>query len=151
MNEQLTSALSRLEQLVKDKQVRRDSLAYASAIEALKNPGIDIVCGSHTGSGRFAGSKSWAAQTAAILAKTGVMYRIHNVAPKRGKAGDRIQVTNFEVKTNYTSNLVLRITRAGINADLRYNPTLAVFYLANDKREKRISSALALHIVNHIY
>lgn len=84
-------ALEKLEQLVKEKQVFKQSLAYHSALRAIKNPGTPIECGEHGGT-RWA-SKSWQMKTAIILHKIGgIKFENSNNAPKGGKHGDRITV-----------------------------------------------------------
>jgi len=81
-------------QTLKTAKIRtsKSSLAYKTAIEAINNPGVEIVCGANTGSGSYASSKSWQAVTALLLRQAGIEYSLSNVAPKGGKHGDRITV-----------------------------------------------------------
>lgn len=87
-----TIALQNLERIVKERKVRKNSLAYISALEAITYPGREVVCGKHTGTGRFAKSTSWQYQTCMLLQLVGVEFKSFNVAPRGGKAGHRVQV-----------------------------------------------------------
>jgi hypothetical protein len=85
-------ALATMGKLAKEKKVFAHSLAYKTAIEAIKHPDAPISCGKNTGSGRFSSSTSWQAETARILMLAGVAFSKGNSAPKGGKHGDNIAV-----------------------------------------------------------
>jgi hypothetical protein len=76
------------------RKVYKNSKAYQTAVEAVSNPGQPVICGQHKSAGKFSGSDSWQYQTALILTRANIRYTTANVAPKGGKAGDRITV-NF--------------------------------------------------------
>jgi hypothetical protein len=71
-------------------RIAKQSQAYKTAIAAVGNPGVPQICGESMGSGNYASSKSWQAQTAVILMRAGITYNCFNDAPKGGKRGDKI-------------------------------------------------------------
>ena len=95
-----TKALEALEQLVKEKKVSRQSLAYKTAKAAIENPDTPQPCGKNTGTGSYSNSASWRGQTASLLEKIGIKpngdntccYSLGNSAPRGGKHGDNIAV-----------------------------------------------------------
>ena len=100
-----TKALEALEQLVKEKKVSRQSLAYKTAKAAIENPDTPQPCGKKVGSGRFKTSTSWQGKTITILQRIGIMvtyksvnsvdkvwYSTGNSAPQGGRYGDNIAV-----------------------------------------------------------
>lgn len=90
--EQATAKLMALTGRDQSPRVNKQSAAFKTALAAIQNPGVDQVCGKATGSGSYASSTSWATQVGFILTRAGISYHLHNVAPKGGKAGDRIRV-----------------------------------------------------------
>lgn len=70
--------------------IARNSRAFKTASEAIMNAGEPQIAGKNYGKGRHATSITWAHQTAIIFNRLGVEYKIDNVAPKKGKHGDRI-------------------------------------------------------------
>lgn len=91
-------ALAALEALTKQNQnsqvfrVSKNSSAYRSAVEAIMNPGKEIIVAENTGSGRFSGSRSWKIETVSILTRAGIPAIGFNVAPRGGRSGDRVSV-----------------------------------------------------------
>lgn len=91
-----SQALAKLEQLVKEKAVSRNSQSYKTALAAIESPDTPQPCGKNTGSGRYSSSTSWLTQTTFLLMRIGLQsgsgYTVGNSAPKGGKHGDEISV-----------------------------------------------------------
>lgn len=86
------NAIAAINKLVSEKKLFKNSLAYASIIEAINNPGKIVSCGKKTGSGRYSSSISWRTHVVIALSKAGISYCAGNSAPKGGLAGDNISV-----------------------------------------------------------
>jgi hydrogenase maturation factor len=80
--------------------IKKNSLVYKSAMEAVENPGTSVVCGHNSGSGRYSSSVSWLLKTKALLTSAGIDWIEENVSPKGGRAGDRIIVQPYHDNTN---------------------------------------------------
>lgn len=76
--------------LLDSEEVNRRSLAYKSALEALQAGKART--GKNTGSGSYASSTSWTADTAAILDSVGAIYVIGNDAARGGRHGEYIEI-----------------------------------------------------------
>jgi hypothetical protein len=80
----------------KELRIAKNSLSYKSACEAVENMGVMVVTGKHTGSGRYAGSTSWTFDTLRLLDKAGFVAIHKNIAPKGGRAGERVMVSSYQ-------------------------------------------------------
>lgn len=99
---QALAALEALTLLPKNdlRKAHKQSLAYKTAVEAVQNPSKFIKCGTHKGSGRYSGSKSWQFETSAILNRGGISHECINDAVRNGKAGDKIRVVHLWPEIN---------------------------------------------------
>jgi hypothetical protein len=94
---QALAALEALTLLPKNSlsKIYKNSLAYQTAVEAVNKPGTFISCGAHTGTGRFASSKSWQYDTSVILNRADISHECINDAVRGGRAGDKIRVIHL--------------------------------------------------------
>lgn len=85
-------ALAAIETLVKEKKLRKNSLAYDTIMDAINNPGKIVPCGKDIGSSRYSSSTSWRNQVVCALMAAGITYFSGNSAPRGGAAGDNISI-----------------------------------------------------------
>jgi hypothetical protein len=88
-----TELIQRVETAAKELAIRKNTLAYKSAIEAVTNPNTPVVCGENTGSGRHASSHRWDYVVSDLLKKADIPHTCTNVAKHGGRAGARVTVT----------------------------------------------------------
>lgn len=66
-------------------------MAYQTALEAISKPNEFVICGKHSGSGRFAKSESWGYKVMLYFELAGIKYERINDAPRGGRAGEKIR------------------------------------------------------------
>lgn len=72
--------------------VKKNSLAYKSAVELVSYSDSEVITGRYRNCGRFSGSRSWTFETSALLTAAGIEHTCYNVAPRGGRAGERIKL-----------------------------------------------------------